>query len=117
MHLLLALKDLQEKSIVHRDLKPENILLNNTDPEQPPIKLIDFGTSYDVSNGECGAGNGSTGRKVYTHFVGTAHYMPVEFVRNKGSYLASDVYSFAVILYQMIVGFVLYKGETDWLIF
>ena len=95
LHILHALRDLHAKNIVHRDLKPENILLHDSsDPTNPPVKLIDFGTSYDTSNGECGSGNGSTGRKVFLHFVGTPQYMPVEFVRNIGTYELSDMYSF-----------------------
>jgi serine/threonine protein kinase len=102
---------------VHRDLKPENILINTSDENQPPVKLIDFGTSYDTSNDKCGAGNGSTGRKVFLHFVGTPQYMPPEFVRNKGSFLKSDIYSFGIMLFQMVTGFSMYRGGSEWLIF
>ena len=80
--IIEALEEIQEKGIVHRDLKPENIMLTE---DQKEIKLIDFGTCWDTKNPEMkGAGNGSTGRKVYDHFVGTPHYMPEEAIRNKG---------------------------------
>lgn len=80
--ILEAVKEIHQKGIVHRDLKPENIVLTENKKE---IKLIDFGTCWDIENPEMkGAGNGSTGRRVYDHFVGTPEYMPVEGIRNKG---------------------------------
>lgn len=64
-----------------------------------------------------GSGNGSTGRKVFDHFVGTPHYMPVEFIRNRGSYLKSDIYSLGCMLYQFFAGYQPFLGGSEYLIF
>lgn len=110
-----VIREIQEHGIVHRDLKPENILLTE---DQRNIKIVDFGTAWDTKNPKMkGSGNGSTGRKVFDHFVGTPHYMPVEFVRNKGSFLKSDIYSLGCILYQFICGYQPFLGGSEYLIF
>lgn len=71
-----AVKSIQEQGIVHRDLKPENIMLTK---DKKAVKLIDFGTAWDTLNPEMkGAGNGSTGRKIFDHFVGTPQFMAKE---------------------------------------
>lgn len=46
--LLSALKDLHERGVVHRDVKPSNILV--APGAAKPLRLIDFGSSADVSN-------------------------------------------------------------------
>ena len=82
------------------------------------IKLVDFGTAWDTQNPSMkGAGNGSTGRKVFDHFVGTPHYMPVELIRNKGSFLKTDIYSLGCILYQFVSGYQPFLGGSEYLIF
>lgn len=113
--LVLAVEEIHSRGIIHRDLKPENVMLseNKTD-----LKLIDFATSWDFENPSMkGSGNGSTGRRIYYHFVGTPQYMPMELVRNKGSYPQSDIYSLGCILYQLICGFVPYPGPGEYVIF
>jgi len=82
------------------------------------IKLIDFGTARDLHNLHIrGAGNGRPGKKVYEHFVGTPQYMPEEMIRNRDSNFKSDVWSFGVVLYQMICGDWPFKGGSEYLIF
>jgi serine/threonine protein kinase len=113
--IILALEEIHARGIVHRDLKPENIMLteNKTD-----IKLIDFATAWDFQNPDMkGSGNGSTGRRVYYHFVGTPQYMPVELIRNKGSFPATDIFALGCILYQLICGFPPRIGPGEYAIF
>jgi len=115
IQMVKAVESIQEKGIVHRDIKPENIMLTE---DKKKLKLIDFGTAWDLHNPDMkGAGNGSTGRKVFDHFVGTPHYMPQELVRNKGSFLTTDIYSLGCILYQMISGYQPFLGASEYLIF
>lgn len=113
--LILALEEIHEKGIIHRDLKPENVMMNEAKTD---LKLVDFATSWDFQNPDMkGSGNGSTGRKIYYHFVGTPQYMPVEFIRNKGSFPASDIYSLGCMFYQFICGFTPFIGPGEWVIF
>lgn len=113
--IVLAVEEIHSRGIIHRDLKPENIMLN---AERTDLKLVDFATSWDFQNPDMkGSGNGSTGRRIYYHFVGTPQYMPVEFIRNKGSFVQSDIYSMGCILYQLICGFPPYLGPGEYQIF
>ena len=113
--ILLAVQECHNKGIVHRDLKPENIML---DEGRVDLKLIDFATSWDLQNPEKkGSGNGSTGRRVYYHFVGTPQYMPAELFRNQGSFTATDVYAIGCIAYQLMCGFPPFIGPGEYQIF
>lgn len=113
--ILKAVASCHAIGIVHRDLKPENILLTKATSE---IRLIDFGTARDMQHPEIkGAGNGSTPRRVYEHYIGTPNYMAPECIRNKDSNYKSDVYSLGSLFFQLFTGFPAYTGPSEYLIF
>lgn len=110
--VILAIQQCHKKGIIHRDIKPENILLTKKDKR---VKLIDFGTAWDEINTDVvGAGNGSTKRKIYYHFIGTPHYMAMENIHNQGSYQQSDIYSMGILLYNLITGFCPYLSDSEY---
>ncbi|KAF5445759.1 hypothetical protein F2P56_034785 [Juglans regia] len=89
---LLYLQEYSNFTIIHRDLKGSNILLDN---DMNP-KISDFGMAKLFGKDEHEA---NTGR-----IVGTYGYVPPEYVR-KGVYsMKYDVYSFGVLLLQIISG-------------
>jgi len=99
-----ALQAAHEKNIVHRDLKPHNVYLVGP-PAKPIVKILDFGvakisTGWDTSQ--------SGGRSVKTRtgsLMGTPLYMSPEQCRGSGKLdHRTDIYSLAVILYEMIAG-------------
>jgi class 3 adenylate cyclase len=82
--------------ILHRDLKPENIMLRKTATGEH-VKIIDFGIAK-VRNSVSGQST-ATGMT-----AGTIGYMSPEQLSAKPLTAASDIYSLAVIAYEMITG-------------
>jgi len=90
-----ALEAAHSQGIVHRDLKPANILVSRGN-----VKLLDFGHAKQLSPGRA---NGDPDTIAGT-VLGTAAYMSPEQVQGKGVDARSDVFSFGVVLYEMISG-------------
>jgi eukaryotic-like serine/threonine-protein kinase len=91
-----------EKGVVHRDLKPENIFITRDDR----VKLLDFGLAKltikdapEKSTAETEQRGTSPGV-----VVGTVGYMSPEQVRGTAIDHRSDIFSFGIVLYEMIAG-------------
>ncbi|MES2625299.1 MAG: bifunctional protein-serine/threonine kinase/phosphatase [Pseudomonadota bacterium] len=99
-----CLRVFQRMGMLHRDLKPDNIMLT-TNGE---IKLIDFGTVQ--VNGL----QDITTPLTENVPVGTADYMAPEYLLGEKGQHRSDIFSFGVILYEMLTGSLPYKSPpTD----
>lgn len=93
-----ALDYVHDKGIFHRDLKPENILLQLLTGGTEWVKVVDFG----IAKVKDSVVAPSTANKVP---VGTVLYMSPEQLRGgERITAASDIYSMAVIAYEMITG-------------
>ena len=97
--VMSALGAAHEHRIVHRDLKPDNIFLTSH-PDFPDfVKVLDFGIA------KLKAGTGSPSLTKAGTVLGTPSYMSPEQCRGTTEIDArSDVYSLAVVLYQMLTG-------------
>ncbi|HUO85340.1 MAG TPA: FHA domain-containing serine/threonine-protein kinase [Thermoanaerobaculia bacterium] len=96
--LLEALVYAHGKGIIHRDIKPANLM------RQPSgsLKVTDFGIAKMK---EGGGGSGQTVLTKSGFLLGTPHYMSPEQIREpKDAGPQSDVYSVAVVLYEMLTG-------------
>jgi serine/threonine protein kinase len=99
------------KSIVHRDLKPENIFIT----ADGRVKILDFGLAKLRSQGAIDAASDAQTQRVSTApgtVLGTVGYMSPEQVRGHEVDHRSDVFSFGVILYEMLKGRRTFTGES-----
>ena len=89
------------EGIIHRDLKPGNILL---DPRKGAV-LTDFGFAKLV-------GESSMSVSLSGGVVGTPQYIAPEVWENRQPTVAVDMYALGCILYELVTGEQLFKGDS-----
>jgi serine/threonine-protein kinase len=95
----LALQAAHEAGVVHRDVKPANIVVD----AEGYARLADFGISRALGE----APLTQTGE-----VLGTAHYLSPEQVQGQPAGPASDIYSLAVVGYEMLTGTRPFAGDS-----
>ena len=102
-----------EKGIVHRDVKPDNLFLTR----DGPLKILDFGLAKLRPPLDPGDVDGLT-RTASVHteehtLLGTVGYMSPEQVRRSPADHRSDIFSFGLVLYEMLAGSRPFRGGTE----
>ncbi len=106
-----ALSAAHEAGIVHRDIKPANLMV--TDKGQ--VKVVDFGLAKLVERCEVDSSATTYSAGLQTQegaVLGTAAYMSPEQAEGKPSDARSDVFSFGVVLYEMLTGRRPFGGDS-----
>jgi serine/threonine protein kinase/tetratricopeptide (TPR) repeat protein len=97
--------------IVHRDVKPENIMLR----KDGIVKVLDFGLAK-VAGGQAWDSEGATIAAPDTEpgtVLGTVQYMSPEQARGLETDARTDIWSFGVVLYEMLAGRSTFEGRTS----
>jgi serine/threonine protein kinase len=106
-----ALATAHDAGIVHRDVKPENILVGRSGY----AKLADFGVAKLIERGSSQATDDelTVGRTRAGQMIGTIAYMSPEQAVSRPVDACSDIFSFGVVLYELIAGQRPFAGATD----
>ena len=95
-----ALQEAHSKGVVHRDIKTENIMVNTKNQ----VKVMDFGLAKL---------KGSLKLTKASSTVGTLAYMAPEQIEGGQVDARSDLFSFGVVLYEMLTGHFPFRGEHE----
>jgi serine/threonine-protein kinase len=118
-----ALNEAHSAGIIHRDIKPDNVMIR----DNGLVKILDFGIAKPISETEFRQTDLSKLNEDTeiehisdSHFtgigtiVGTANYMSPEQAAGKKIDARTDIFSFGVVLYELLSKTLPFKGATAW---
>ena len=105
-----ALDEAHSAGIVHRDIKPDNVMIRSNGL----AKILDFGIAKlsapkTINEEDATAIKGGTSPGM---IIGTANYMSPEQAEGKKVDARTDIFSFGVLLYEMIAGELPFEGDS-----
>jgi len=113
--LIDALEYAHEKGVIHRDLKPANLKLT----PDGRLKVLDFGLARALSSEPAAQSGSVTASPTLTMqatvagiIMGTAAYMSPEQARGQLVDKRADIWSFGVVVYELLTGKQLFDGGT-----
>jgi serine/threonine protein kinase/Tol biopolymer transport system component len=95
-----ALQEAHTHGIIHRDIKADNIMVNTKNQ----VKVMDFGLAKL---------KGSLKLTKTSSTIGTLAYMAPEQIKGEEVDTRSDIFSFGIVLYEMLTGHLPFRGEHE----
>ncbi len=95
-----ALEEAHSRGIIHRDVKSDNIMVT----AKGQVKVMDFGLAKL---------KGALRLTKSTSTIGTLAYMAPEQLQGKETDARMDIFSFGVVLYEMLTGHLPFRGEYE----
>jgi hypothetical protein len=106
-----ALDEAHQQGIIHRDLKPDNLILTNRAGETDVVKVLDFGIAGRTESTDAQKEQKLTQQGMV---LGTPPYMSPEQFTGTALDARSDIYSLAVVAYEMLSGKLPFEADTPW---
>jgi eukaryotic-like serine/threonine-protein kinase len=102
-----ALDVAHRKGVIHRDLKPANILVTKAG-----VKLLDFGLARIEPPVAIDEATMTVALTQKGQILGTLHYMSPEQLQGNEAGTTSDIFSFGLVLYEMLTGKRAFDGSS-----
>jgi eukaryotic-like serine/threonine-protein kinase len=98
VQILKAARFAHRRNVIHRDIKPHNVIVDDNDH----AKVTDFGIARAGASEMTETGS----------IMGTAQYLSPEQAQGHSVSAPSDLYSVAIVLYEMLTGRVPFEGDS-----